>query len=383
MQVSEARLAASRMEVSEIPVAASGMEVSEARRAANRMNSLKSCGPRTAEGKAIACRNSLKHGLSGEGIVVPDGELEEIERRVGEFEADMRPKTPAGRALIRRLAVLSVRMEATTRHEVAARARNVRHAADDFDEARHDRADALLEALGEDPRRNLRKLKKTPEGVDLMIEAWHDLRADLTRDPKPVWTAAHLEEAANLTGLKIDHARSTRLGALSRGFWGDFAALTDQDGGDLDEEPRRAWSRARLIERIDAEVEALEAHRETLDFETIALDRAEAGELARFDASKEATLARRYDSDAERNFYKALKEFREVEAESAAQAGALTTPTGPSEPVAPMGSSRETPLPVPPEFDQALREARMAQVPPGRGDDGQPLAFIPTRKSPA
>ncbi len=37
---------------------------SDRKSAANRRNSCKSCGPRTAAGKAIASRNALKHGLS-------------------------------------------------------------------------------------------------------------------------------------------------------------------------------------------------------------------------------------------------------------------------------------------------------------------------------
>jgi hypothetical protein len=41
--------------------------------------------------------------------------------------------------------------------------------------------------------------------------------------------------------------------------------------------------------------------------------RLEAGRLAAFDPSKEAILARRYEADAERGFFRALKELRHVE----------------------------------------------------------------------
>src|ERR1700749_2551674 len=41
------------------------MPASEARLQANRANSLKSCGPRTAQGRERSSRNSLKHGLTG------------------------------------------------------------------------------------------------------------------------------------------------------------------------------------------------------------------------------------------------------------------------------------------------------------------------------
>ena len=42
-------------------------------------------------------------------------------------------------------------------------------------------------------------------------------------------------------------------------------------------------------------------------------EQAEAGRRAMFDPSKEACLARKYEAAAERGFFKALKEFREVE----------------------------------------------------------------------
>lgn len=40
---------------------------------ANRLNSLKSTGPRSAEGKARSCRNAMRHGLTSQDLIVrPD-----------------------------------------------------------------------------------------------------------------------------------------------------------------------------------------------------------------------------------------------------------------------------------------------------------------------
>src|SRR5205085_1926551 len=61
-------------------------------------------------------------------------------------------------------------------------------------------------------------------------------------------------------------------------------------------------------------------HRKTLDFEAIEAERATAAERSAFDASKEAILARRYEAAAAREVYKALAEFRRVEAEAAERA---------------------------------------------------------------
>jgi hypothetical protein len=74
-----------------------------------------------------------------------------------------------------------------------------------------------------------------------------------------------------------------------------------------------------MADLIDAEIEMLLAHRETLDLEGIERDRAGAAARSAFDPSKEAILARRYEAAAERAVYKALNEFRRVEAEAAQQ----------------------------------------------------------------
>jgi hypothetical protein len=302
------------------------MPSSEARLLANRANSLKSCGPRTAQGREHSSRNSLKHGLTGSGAVVHEQDAAEVEARNQALQAELAPQSAMGQILVRQMATLSVRMERGARQELAAIAVRVRHAADDFDEERIARAEQLLDQIGDDPRGNLRRLKKMPEGVIRLGRAWRDLRADLAREPKPTWTASHLVRAAHLVGTREEDARKSRLGALSRAVWGDFEALANHEGRGLEDDARKAWARAQLVERIDAEIAGLEAHLETLDFEMIEQDRAEAGDRALFDPSKEAALARRYESEARRGFFQALKEFRRVEAEAAKREEAAPAP---------------------------------------------------------
>jgi hypothetical protein len=227
--------------------------------------------------------------------------------------------------------------------------------------------------IGEDPRTNLRRLRKLPEGVDLMVQTWEELRADLTREEKPQWTASHLVKAASLVGIRDEDARGSRIGALSRGVWGDFHAMAEHEGGEMDDEPRQAWARALLAELIDEQIAGLEAHFETLDFKMINQDRAEAGDRALFDPSKEASLARRYESEARRGFFQSLKEFRRVEAEAAEREEASPTPSPAPEPNPPLGSSWagpsrdiRNPQPAPPMPHQPVGEV-------ARGLDGTVL----------
>ncbi len=340
------------------------MPISEARLNACRQNGARSKGPATPEGRAISARNSLKHGLTGEGIVVPEGDAKEIRRRVKALTADMNPLTEAGVLLIEKMARFTLRSENAADHEIAETASRMRNAADAFDEARIEKADELFKGLADDPRGNHRKLKKRPEGVERLIDEWHELRADLVLKQGPDWTLEHYERAALMNGSKPSQARGSQIGALSDAIGGDFAGLYNDEGGDLDDQARREWARLRLVEEIDGEIEALEAHYNTLDHQTIAIDRAGAGRRARFDASKEACLAQRYESEAERGFYKALKEFQQIEAEAKAQAEAAPTPSVHAQPEVPFGSFREAdPSADDPFFSPAPRP-RPAVAPP-------------------
>ena len=47
------------------------MNISEKQLEANRLNALKSTGPRTAEGLAVSSKNALKHGLLSAEVVIP------------------------------------------------------------------------------------------------------------------------------------------------------------------------------------------------------------------------------------------------------------------------------------------------------------------------
>src|SRR5256885_551006 len=57
---------------------ATTMPASAAQIAANRRNSQLSTGPKTDEGKARSRRNALKHGLTGEGVALPDEAAAEV-----------------------------------------------------------------------------------------------------------------------------------------------------------------------------------------------------------------------------------------------------------------------------------------------------------------
>lgn len=163
------------------------MPTSDARIEANRKNAAKSSGPKTAEGKGASRRNSLKHGLTGAGVVLVEADSAEVARRSEKFAGELCAVGEVGEALARRAALHSVRMERAVDQQTASLTAHVRQVEADF---------------------------VAPEGLS------------------------------------------------------------------------------------DAEAEKLKA---------------EAVRIAMFDASREATLARRYEAEAERGFYKALKQLRQME----------------------------------------------------------------------
>jgi hypothetical protein len=68
--------------------------------AANRRNSQKSSGPRTAEGKAISRYNALKSGLDARSMVIPGESAEELEQLAQNYRREHRPASPLEHFLV-------------------------------------------------------------------------------------------------------------------------------------------------------------------------------------------------------------------------------------------------------------------------------------------
>ena len=352
---------------------------SEARIRANQQNSLRSTGPRTSTGREKASRNSMTHGMTAK-ILTPECDVPEIGRRTAALMDEMDPKSTVGKILVGQLATLSVRMERGAGQELATSASRVRHAVETFDHDREDRAEDLFDAIADDPRKQVRLLKRMPEGVDRLIEGWEELRDNLTRPDGAVWDDSHETIAAQMLGYRPGHAGAARLGQLSKAARGARLQVDIALEG-LDREAGKAWGRDRLVELIEEQITKLEDHRETLDLESIEQDRIEAPDRILFDFSRDGYRAMRYQSEARRMFFKALKDFRAAEAEFAARPVVAVPQPGPTpapEPVAPLASFRENPAPTPREPEPTPFEGSFPPI--GRNDgharglDGRVLA---------
>jgi len=61
---------------------------------ANQRNAPKSCGPRTARGKAISSMNALKTGVFGKHVLLPDDNTDEFGRLRAALHDEWRPLGP-------------------------------------------------------------------------------------------------------------------------------------------------------------------------------------------------------------------------------------------------------------------------------------------------
>ncbi len=266
--------------------------------------------------------------LTGREVALPIEDPAEVNRRFAGFEAELRPSGAFGRTLVRRIALLSVRLDRCVEQEAAALGERIRHARDDHDDQRLAEVAGLLGDIGKDPAASVRKLLRTPEGVDALVQSWLDLKADLTRSGGRIWTLAHAERAHHLTGRRRNDIPISRIHELSEAIRGDFSLIGEDEGRGLDEAARQGWAADRLADRIDGEVEALREHGESLDEAAFERDRDDAVRRALFDPSKEATQARKVEAEAERGLFRALREWRLAERE-AAQRPAPSAPSSP------------------------------------------------------
>ena len=108
------------------------MPTSEARIQANQQNALKSSGPKTPEGKAASRQNSLKHGMTGAGVILGEGDAAEVEQLARDIHDDLKPPGETGALLARTMAVMAVRMERASRRDFAANAERVRRTRQEF-----------------------------------------------------------------------------------------------------------------------------------------------------------------------------------------------------------------------------------------------------------
>lgn len=99
---------------------------------------------------------------------------------------------------------------------------------------------------------------------------------------------------------------------------GDDSQLKSVETTHLDPSAKRLWAADRLARLIDDEVDQLRDHQATLPAPAPCISPT-AANLALFDPSAEANLARRYEATTERALFRTLKEIRQTNVQPIAE----------------------------------------------------------------
>ena len=282
-------------------------------KAASRRNGQKSQGPRTAEGKAISRRNGLKHGLTGAGVVLPDEDVKDIDGRFDRLRKQMHPRTELGLLLLNRICLFSLRLDRSAQFETGMLTLMINTAQTRHVEDRLREVDILFDGLRETPYTNTRQLQQTPEGVDRLLDAYESVRVDLTHPTLDLYDVYHFQVLESLMGRRMIDFPASRTKALSQAYFGVLTWLHEGETAEMDQPERKAWAKAGILAIIETEVAKLRVLRQILEPITIANTIPQAIKVAKVALSPEALLVRKYEAATERSFYKAIREFHEVE----------------------------------------------------------------------
>jgi hypothetical protein len=143
---------------------------------ANRLNARNSTGPRSAEGKERTRRNALRHGLAGDGVVLPDEEAAAVLERSVEWSNTLEPTNSCEIWLAEQIALESIRIDTARHHETVLRGMAVERASSCWDDDRRASVSELGARLGEQPEAVSARLRLSSQGCAWLIERWEGLR---------------------------------------------------------------------------------------------------------------------------------------------------------------------------------------------------------------
>src|SRR5882724_8789168 len=84
---------------------------------ANRLNALRSTGPKTPEGKAASSMNNLRHGLRAATVVLPNENNESFVQLCDDLEEQWQPQGPTEKFYLEQMAASQWKLARTERRE--------------------------------------------------------------------------------------------------------------------------------------------------------------------------------------------------------------------------------------------------------------------------
>lgn len=306
---------------------------SEKRLAANRRNAQRSTGPRTPQGKDQSRQNSLKHGLTGNGIVVAYDVEAKLKEQEQAFAESAQPANVYERTMVSRMALASVRMELCKRAESSRRKARTRRAAGRFERVLVRSLEQGIALFEEDPGEAVKELEATSLGCRWMIDQWKALEQTITSGG--FWAADQFAQAFALVDFALsddETATRTRLCHLALVpdlIFDEADHLLGIDTSSFTDEARLAHyaemlpdaERARKTLRSFAQIQItrLEALCERLETEVERPELNERMMAVEIDSSPDGMRLARYDAMNEMTFHRnwnALQRLRKLGPES-------------------------------------------------------------------
>jgi hypothetical protein len=175
---------------------------------ANRLNALKSTGPRTLEGKAISRANAVKHGLAAD-ILVSDSLQDALAARLDEWRDHYKPDTPDADFAVGAAVACTFRIEECQANLEAIVGEHCSRARRTWDLDRKAEAAILAGRLSKRPEVILPQLEASKHGVEFVMNLWQRLALSL-QSKKEVWSEAEVATAFDLCGIPR-HLRDGRV----------------------------------------------------------------------------------------------------------------------------------------------------------------------------
>jgi hypothetical protein len=308
--------------------------------AANRANSLKSTGPKTAEGKDRSRFNRLVHGLRAEVAVIPGEDPQELERRIAVWTIEMGAETEAECSLVETAVQAVWRMERCRKVEAAALTKQMTDVEENFDDRRAVEVSRLADQLDDDPAEVVRQLRQTVAGCRWLVGQWELLAANL--DERGMLERSQKVRAIHLLGKRLGDLGTdpvvrawvaadlgTRHGGTEIDFESVLGPIWQDRPEDMTEEEYLGRLR-RMVAGLPDRDEALstlqslivEVHGDLIERAALLeardeRDRALAVKCAAFDATPAGASRLRYEMSFERSLHASLRDLRACRKERA------------------------------------------------------------------
>ncbi|HEV3166029.1 MAG TPA: hypothetical protein VGZ22_18525 [Isosphaeraceae bacterium] len=284
--------------------------ISEKRLLANRLNAQKSTGPRTPDGKARSRRNALKHGLMGDGTVLPIEDEALFKERMHGWTCTKRPRGEVEQYLLASAVVATVRLDRCARNEFADIAKRRRTAIGSWERLQTLQLKKVTVKLARRPAAVVARLESFARGCDWLVDEWDVLEQALTGPG--FWTLEEGEHAQRLLARDPheDVPAEDPLAELRRAI--DTLRSADKSSEHINNTNQTAVvddARAELLGVVRAEIERLGTIRPRVWERQDGPALAERINLATFDNSADGKLRRRYESASNVDLHRALNQF--------------------------------------------------------------------------